>query len=157
MNRRRQYIEVQPCCVELCQDVLSQPGTPEPELVRNVTDRRAVARFSIKRLHKFQHFALEMRGTLNLCMTELTWRRSHGPDIVTEVATDGRGYWLASTWLIANPTVRITVRQATVARTSACAKADALARKTFDHVCDLSRCGDWLPFVSHVERTHEDG
>jgi hypothetical protein len=81
---------------------------------------------------------------------KFVWQRSHGPDIVSEVQADGRGRWTASTWLRHNPTVVVRTPKASESRDSACAKADALARKTFDHTCDLKPCGAWLPFSDAI-------
>jgi hypothetical protein len=79
-----------------------------------------------------------------------TWQRAHGPDIVCEIQADGRGQWSAAVWLRSNPTVAVRTPKVSESRDSACAKADALARKTFDHVCDANVCGNWLPLSDAV-------
>jgi hypothetical protein len=75
-----------------------------------------------------------------------TWRRQHGPDIVCQAEpVEGIGTWRASTWLVANPAVRIALPTALKRLESAQAKADALARDTFGHTCQIETCGHWLP------------
>ena len=79
-------------------------------------------------------------------MTKFTWRRSHGVDIVAEVQVDGRGLWQASAWLRSNQAASVRAKTARVSRQAACAKADELARDAFDHVCQMTTCGEWLPY-----------
>ena len=78
-------------------------------------------------------------------MAKFAWRRHHGADIVAEVRADGRGAWSAAVWLQRNPTVAVRTLKQPESRAAACAKADALARKTFDHACETATCGDWIP------------
>jgi hypothetical protein len=74
-----------------------------------------------------------------------TWRRHHGPDVVAQVAPEeGLGLWAISTWLASNPSVVVNSPRKIASLTSAQGLADHLARETFDHVCDLERCGDWM-------------
>jgi hypothetical protein len=78
-------------------------------------------------------------------MARFMWQRAHGPNVVAEIRADGRGLWKASAWLRSDPTVVVRSPKPLESRTSACAKADALARQTFDHNCDPDACGEWLP------------
>jgi hypothetical protein len=71
-----------------------------------------------------------------------TWRRTHGDAIVAEVSADGRGAWQARVWLVSNPSVMVRTPRDAETLSSAQEKADALARKTFDHRCDAS-CLQW--------------
>jgi hypothetical protein len=48
-------------------------------------------------------------------------------------------------WLPENPTVVVRLPRFVEQLMSAQAKADDLARKTFDHTCQLTTCGEWLP------------
>lgn len=75
-------------------------------------------------------------------MPSHAWRRHHGPDILAEVAANGQGAWHAKVCLISNPTVSVTTPRHLDNLVSAQAKADSLARKTFDHRCDEA-CGAW--------------
>jgi hypothetical protein len=76
-------------------------------------------------------------------MTTLTWQRSHGADIVAEVRTDERGLWWPTAWRRKYPDVVIRNNTGRPRRQAACARADALVRETFDHVCQVTTCGDW--------------
>jgi hypothetical protein len=78
-------------------------------------------------------------------MIRIAWQRHHGTDVVAEIRGDDRDRSRASTGLRRNPTVIVRVSKPVELRSSACAKADALARKTFDHVCGLDACAEWLP------------
>jgi hypothetical protein len=74
------------------------------------------------------------------------WRRFHGTNIVTQVASiDGAGVARleASTWLASDPTVLMLVPRRFVDLARAQSEADAFARKSFDHWCDVSTCGEW--------------
>jgi hypothetical protein len=71
-----------------------------------------------------------------------TWRRSHGKEIMAEVSADGRGAWQARVWLVSNPSVMVRTPRDADTLSSAQDKADALARKTFDHRCD-GACCEW--------------
>jgi hypothetical protein len=74
------------------------------------------------------------------------WRRRHGPHIVSQVEPiEGLGIWSASAWLTSNPTVIVRTQRPLHLLTAAHAKADALARITFDHCCDIDTCSEWLP------------
>ena len=75
-------------------------------------------------------------------MASHTWRRAHGPDILAEVSADGRGAWQARVWLTSNPSVIVRTPRNADTLSSAQEKADMLARKTFDHLCD-TMCGEW--------------
>ena len=73
------------------------------------------------------------------------WRRHHGPDIVAQVAPlEGLDAWQASTCLASNPSVSVTSPRKIASLSSAQGIADHLARKTFDHTCDLQTCGEWI-------------
>jgi hypothetical protein len=74
-----------------------------------------------------------------------TWRRHHGSEIVAQVApVAGFSTWHASAWSISHP-ARIVRRLGQFdVLMSAQAAADHLARRTFDHTCDLDTCGDWM-------------
>jgi hypothetical protein len=73
------------------------------------------------------------------------WRRSHGPDIVAEIAAvDGEPPWRASVWRLSDATTVVRSQSWLEVRHSACAKADWLARTTFKHKCDLETCGKWV-------------
>jgi hypothetical protein len=78
-------------------------------------------------------------------LAKFTWERSHGGEIIAGAESDGRGNWSASAWLRSNTTVVVRSPKSYESRDSAFAKADALARKTFKHVCDLNVCGEWGP------------
>jgi hypothetical protein len=78
-------------------------------------------------------------------MVKFGWRRHHGNAIIAEVRADGRGAWSAAVWLRINPTVAICTPKQLESRESACAKADALTRRTFDHTCETATCGNWFP------------
>jgi hypothetical protein len=78
-------------------------------------------------------------------MTEFAWRRLHGHDIVAEATIDGCGLWSAATSRQSNPTVIVRTAKQLHSWDAACAKADALARRTFEHICEMATCGDWLP------------
>ncbi len=69
------------------------------------------------------------------------WKRVHR-DIVAEVHEDDRGAWRSRVWLSVNPTVTVSNQRELGNLSSAQEKADALARKTFDHSCD-GACGAW--------------
>jgi hypothetical protein len=75
-------------------------------------------------------------------MPSYPWRRAHGADITAEVVADGRGAWRAKVSLTRNPSVSVTTPRCNESLSAAQAKADALARKTFDHYCD-GTCGPW--------------
>jgi hypothetical protein len=81
-------------------------------------------------------------------MLKFLWRRHHGTDIIAEVRADGRGAWSATVWRQSNPTVAVRTPRQLESRKAACAKADALSRKTFDHVCDTT-CDDWTACDVH--------
>jgi uncharacterized membrane protein len=75
-----------------------------------------------------------------------TWRRKHGPDTVCQAKpVDGIGTWRVSAWLVSNATVAVTLPTAVKMLEFAHAKADALARNTFGHTCEVETCGQWLP------------
>jgi hypothetical protein len=75
-----------------------------------------------------------------------TWRRQHGPDIVCQAEpVQGIGSWRVSIWLVSNPTVAVTLPTADMLLESAQAKADALVRNTFGHICEPETCGHWMP------------
>ena len=78
-------------------------------------------------------------------MTKFVWRRQHGTTIVAEVRANGRAAWSASVWLESTATVAVRAPKPFESRDAACAKADALTRKVFDHTCDTPACGDWCP------------
>jgi hypothetical protein len=89
-----------------------------------------------------------------MSLAKFTWERSHGADIVAEAAGNGRGKWGARAWLRSNATVVVRSQKFFESRDSAFAKADALARKSFDHVCDVNICGDWGPhYHPRTDRT----
>jgi hypothetical protein len=72
------------------------------------------------------------------------WRRFHGANIVTEVASmEGVSALEASTWLASDPTVVMFVPRRFVDLAGAQSEADAFACKSFDHWCDISTCGEW--------------
>ena len=74
------------------------------------------------------------------------WRRTHGTDIVSTVhSVDGFGSWRVSVSLDVNPSVAVILPTTVALLHSAQAKADALARRTFDHTCGSGTCGEWLP------------
>jgi hypothetical protein len=58
------------------------------------------------------------------------------------------GTWRPSTWLVTDPTIVVGGPAGFVLLQSAQAKADALARKTFNHKCDIDTCGVWHPLPS---------
>jgi len=75
------------------------------------------------------------------------WRRQHGPEFTSQVEPlEGADTWRISVCLTADPDQTI-ITAATSIRVlhSAQAKADALARKTFDHTCAAETCGVWHP------------
>jgi hypothetical protein len=80
-------------------------------------------------------------------MSPHAWRRTHGPDITSEVVSDGRGAWRAKVYLTSNRTVTVTTPLTLETLSSAQEKADALARKTFDHRCEAA-CGPWIYHAS---------
>jgi len=74
-----------------------------------------------------------------------TWRRHHGPEIVCEVEpVEALGTWRVSTWLNSDPSGAVSPPTRVYLLQSAQAKADALARRTFNHKCRLETCGDWF-------------
>ncbi len=74
------------------------------------------------------------------------WRRLHGTDVVAQVEPiAGLGVWEVSVWLTTNPTGIVRMPRPIELLMSAQAKADNLARKTFDHECAVANCGEWLP------------
>jgi hypothetical protein len=79
-------------------------------------------------------------------MAEFPWRRHHDPHIVAEVIPAADGVWSAVAWLQGNPTMVVRSPRRMDSRESACAKADTLARLTFEHRCQTGTCGEWLPF-----------
>ena len=83
-------------------------------------------------------------GTLHsrIPMPTRRWRRRHGPDVIAEVVANGQGAWRAKVCLSTNPTVSVSGVRGVDSLSTAQAKADAFARKTFDHRCD-ARCGEW--------------
>jgi hypothetical protein len=87
-------------------------------------------------------------------MASLVWQRAHGPDIVTEVAADHNGFWVARAFLRSDPTCVVRTPKPLNSIHSACAKADALARMTFIHVCDVPACGNWGPLLSEMAGGH---
>jgi hypothetical protein len=75
-----------------------------------------------------------------------TWRRQHGPDIVAEVCpVEGLGQWDAAAWQVSDPSAAVRSPRRISALTAAHATADHLARTTFNHICAVDRCGEWLP------------
>jgi hypothetical protein len=76
-------------------------------------------------------------------MSILTWQRSHGADIVAETRTDERGTWWPTAWRRSDPDVVLRTKAGRPSRQAACARADALVRETFNHVCQVTTCGDW--------------
>jgi hypothetical protein len=73
----------------------------------------------------------------------IRWQRSHSEDIVAEVRANSDGQWWSSTWRRTLPATVLCAKTSRRSRQAACALADALARKTFDHTCDVTACGDW--------------
>ena len=76
-------------------------------------------------------------------MSILTWQRSHGADLVAEARTDQRGIWWPTAWRRSQPDVVIRTKTGRPSRQAACARADALARETFNHLCQVTTCGEW--------------
>jgi hypothetical protein len=64
-------------------------------------------------------------------MAQPIWQREHGPDIVSEATTDANGFWIARAFSCSNPTAVVRTPKPLDSRHSACAKADALARRMF--------------------------
>ncbi len=82
-------------------------------------------------------------------MATYVWQRSHGSEIIAEVIADARG-WRPSTWKKSQPTGVVLAKTPRVSRQAACAKADELARRAFDHACDATTCGDWVPYEPEI-------
>jgi hypothetical protein len=53
--------------------------------------------------------------------------------------------------LLDNPTVSVRLPRFFEQLMSAQAKADDLARKTFDHTCQPTACGEWLPVPANSD------
>ncbi len=73
----------------------------------------------------------------------LTWQRSHGADVVAQARTDQRGFWWPTAWRRSQPDVVIRTKTGRPSRQAACARADALVRETFSHLCQVTTCGEW--------------
>jgi hypothetical protein len=76
-------------------------------------------------------------------MSILTWQRSHGADVVAQARTDQRGFWWPTAWRRSRPDVVIRTKTGRPSRQAACARADALVRETFNHLCQVTTCGEW--------------
>jgi hypothetical protein len=76
------------------------------------------------------------------------WRRQHGADIVSQVGpAKSRGRWKASAWRTSQPDEIVSTIRPIARLMSAQAKADGLARRRFNHVCDVLHCGIWFPIL----------
>jgi hypothetical protein len=73
------------------------------------------------------------------------WKRSHDDIVLACVRSGCHGTWTADVWLESNPTVGIRSERRFPSRQEACARADMLAGHLFQHRCDASTCGEWLP------------
>jgi hypothetical protein len=85
-------------------------------------------------------------------MAQPIWQREHGPDIVSEATTDANGFWIARAFSRSNPTAVVRTPKPLDSRHSACAKADALARRMFLHVCEVPGCRNWALVPSEMVR-----
>jgi hypothetical protein len=78
-----------------------------------------------------------------------TWQRQHGPDILSQVeSVEQMGTWRPSVWLVKDPAVVVSAPAGLTQLQAAQARADALARKTFNHRCNMDTCGVWLQLPS---------
>ena len=74
-----------------------------------------------------------------------TWQHRHGLDIVAQAApARARAKWEASTFRVS--TGETVMHLGTFdSLQSAQARADSIARRTFNHACGTYSCGEWLP------------
>jgi len=76
-------------------------------------------------------------------MGMVTWRRHHGHDLVATVVVRQPTAHTIAVW---NESTGAVHQLPTVFQRlqSAKAAADAYLRSTFDHMCTLESCGDWM-------------
>lgn len=76
-------------------------------------------------------------------MGMVTWRRHHGRDLVATVVVRRPRAHTIAVWNEATGVVR-EPRTVFQRLESAKAAADAQVRNSFDHVCSLESCGEWM-------------